>query len=70
MCDIDGEWAEYVRKKYNATKAYSDYHELLKDPEIDVVSICLPNKLHAPVTIEALDAGKQILDALYAQSEN
>lgn len=61
VCDIDGEWAEYVRNKYNAKKAYSDYHELLKDPEIDVVSICLPNKLHAPVTIEALDSGKHVL---------
>ena len=61
VCDIDGEWAEYVRNKYNAVKAYSDYHELLRDPEIDLVSICLPNKWHAPVTIEALDCSKHVL---------
>ena len=61
VCDIDADWAEYVRAKYDAPKAYSDYHELLKDPEIDIVSICLPNKIHAPVTIEALEAGKHVL---------
>ena len=61
VCDIDGEWAKYVQNKYNVPKTYSDYHELLRDPEIDIVSICLPNKWHAPVTIEALDAGKHVL---------
>ncbi len=61
VCDIDGEWAEYIRNKYDLPKAYSDYHELLRDPEIDLVSICLPNELHAPVTVEALDMGKHVL---------
>lgn len=32
-------------------RAYADYHELLADPEIDVVSICSPNFLHAEIAL-------------------
>lgn len=40
---------------------YSDWRELLANPEIDVVDICLPPYLHAEVTIAALEAGKHVL---------
>ncbi|HEY3378277.1 MAG TPA: Gfo/Idh/MocA family oxidoreductase, partial [Armatimonadota bacterium] len=41
--------------------AYTDYRELLADPEVDVVDICLPTDLHAEVAIAALQAGKHVL---------
>lgn len=37
-----------------------DYHVLLKDPEIDVVSICTPNDRHEEMAIAALKAGKHV----------
>jgi len=39
----------------------TDYRELLQRPDIDVVSIALPNFLHAPVGLEALQAGKHVM---------
>ncbi|MBU7032555.1 MAG: Gfo/Idh/MocA family oxidoreductase [Theionarchaea archaeon] len=39
----------------------ADYGQLLKDETIDAVDICLPNDLHAPVSIEACEAGKHVL---------
>jgi predicted dehydrogenase len=42
-------------------KTYSDYHELLADPDIDLVDICLPTNMHEKVTLEALKAGKQVM---------
>lgn len=42
-------------------KTYADYHDLLNDPEIDLVDICLPTNLHEQVTLEALKAGKQVI---------
>lgn len=39
----------------------TDYRKLLKDDTVDAVDICLPNHLHAPVTIEACEAGKHVL---------
>jgi len=42
-------------------KAYLDYRQLLADPEVEVVDICLPTDLHAEVAIAALHAGKHVL---------
>lgn len=54
------ERAEKLAAPYGAT-VYADYRELLADPDIAAVSVCLPNALHAEVTIAALRAGKHVL---------
>lgn len=60
VCDAVTERAEEMGRKYR-TKAYSDYRDLLNDKQIDAVSVCISNHLHAPVTIAALLAGKHVL---------
>ena len=42
-------------------QAYYSFEELAKDKSIDAVSICLPNKYHAPVAIMMLESGKHVL---------
>jgi len=41
--------------------AYADYHDLLADPNVELVVVAAPSHLHAPITIEALRAGKHVL---------
>jgi len=40
---------------------YAKFDDLIADPNVDVVDVCLPTPLHASVTIAALRAGKHVL---------
>jgi predicted dehydrogenase len=44
-----------------AAKGFADYREVLAMPELQAVSICLPDRLHEDATIAAAEAGKAIL---------
>jgi predicted dehydrogenase len=61
IADLDAARLESARTQFQVPRACADYHELLSMAEIDSLSICLPNHLHASVTIEALKAGKHVL---------
>ena len=61
MCDILPDRLAEKAKQYGIEKTYVDYKEMLADPEIDAVSICVPNNMHAPIAIDALNAGKHVM---------
>jgi predicted dehydrogenase len=42
-------------------KAYRDFDELLADPEVELIDLCVPTPLHAPQAIAALRAGKHVI---------
>ncbi|QDU33078.1 Glucose--fructose oxidoreductase precursor [Poriferisphaera corsica] len=46
---------------YNTVKKYTDAFELIADPDIDIVDICLPTHLHLMFTKAAVEAGKHVL---------
>ncbi|WP_243387034.1 Gfo/Idh/MocA family protein [Bacillus kexueae] len=60
VCDPVEERAAEMAAKYGATP-YTNYEELLQNEAIDAVSVCTPNYLHAPISIQALKAGKHVL---------
>ena len=63
FCDIVVERAEEANSKYGneSSKVYTDYRELLADPEITVVHVLTHNSLHCSITCDALDAGKHVM---------
>ena len=61
FCDIIKERAEKAVEKYGCGKAVTDYREILLDDEVEAVSVCTPNHVHAEIAIAALKAGKNVL---------
>lgn len=63
FCDLIPERAEAAKEKYGApdAKVFTDYKELLKLSDIDVVHVLTPNREHADITIDALCAGKDVM---------
>ena len=62
FCDINKERLEEKGARFGITRLYTDEAEMLKAlPELDAVSVCTWNSQHAPCTILALEAGKNVL---------
>ncbi|MEN9934137.1 MAG: hypothetical protein RLZZ387_716 [Chloroflexota bacterium] len=61
IAGLDDERVQRLAAKHGVPQTFREYGDMLKVPEIDAVSVCVPNALHAPVTIEALAAGKHVL---------
>jgi predicted dehydrogenase len=60
ICRRDRAGLDEVGDQFGVDKRYTDYRELLKDPDIDAVHINSPIPDHAWMTLEALEAGKHV----------
>jgi predicted dehydrogenase len=60
VCQRDPKKLKTIQEAFGIPKGYTDYDELLRDPEIDAVHINTPIPDHAPQSIKALKAGKHV----------
>lgn len=65
VCDVDkvhlDNAAELAQRKFGqSVQKYSDYRDLIHDPNIDIVHICTPPHWHGLMAIDAARAGKDI----------
>ena len=63
FCDIIKEKAEKAAKVYGTpdAKVFTDYHDILKMDDIEVVHVLTPNRSHSVITVDALEAGKHVM---------
>lgn len=59
MADVNAEAAKASAEANDIPTSYGDVAEMLAS-DIDAVSIIVPNKFHAPLAIQALEAGKHV----------
>lgn len=59
-CSLVEEELEYARRELGVTYTYTDYYEMLKNPEIEAVAIVTTSKEHCWQIAAALDAGKHV----------
>lgn len=60
VVDTNAELAAQTAEAYGCSY-YTDYLNMLKNPEIDLVHICTAHYQHAPMAVDALKAGKHVL---------
>ena len=58
--DYNAERAEELAEEYGG-RVYSSFEDMIADSDVDIVSVCTPNFLHATHSIAALKAGKDVL---------
>jgi predicted dehydrogenase len=61
VCSRSEENAKKLAHEFGDVKVYSHYEDLLGDPKVDIVSICMPNYLHAREAIQAFEAKKHLI---------
>ena len=61
ICDIDPERTKAAKEDFPNVRTYNDSDDFFADEGIDLVTIVLPHNLHAPVAIQALNAGKHAI---------
>lgn len=57
VADIDEEAVTTLAEEFGVSGTYAEYHEMLDDANLDAVSVCVHNNLHAPITVAAAEAG-------------
>ncbi|AJS57252.1 Gfo/Idh/MocA family protein [Paenibacillus sp. IHBB 10380] len=60
VCDLNEAEARLVAEQYKIPHVYTDFRSLLERDDLVAVDVCLHNNFHAPVTIAALQAGKNV----------
>jgi len=61
LADVDEGRARAAATELAVANVFTDYRKMLKMPDLQAVSVCLPNVLHASASIAALEAGKHVL---------
>jgi predicted dehydrogenase len=75
LCDVEadrrsGDWtkvggnvadAQGRQQELGDIKQYADWKELIADPNVDLVDLCIPTFLHRETAVAALKAGKHVL---------
>lgn len=60
VCDLNEEKAKAFAEENNAVKVYTNYEDVLKDENIQVVDLLVPHHLHCKMTVQACEAGKHV----------
>ncbi len=61
ICDANATRVQEIAKRYNLARWYTDYHEMLREADLDAVSVTTPEDAHLAPTLAALEAGKHVL---------
>ena len=60
LIDEDTGHLDAMQRLFPRSRISTDWTEAISDPEVDLIDVCLPDKLHFPIAKAALEAGKHV----------
>ncbi|MBB3930374.1 putative dehydrogenase [Kaistia hirudinis] len=61
VCDLNPERAAEMQRQFGATKVYTDYRDLLANPDVEAVTVATPDFAHGDIVLAAIKAGKHVM---------
>ena len=61
ICDTRLESAKALAEQFGIPSYYNNHEQMLQEVKPDIVSVCVPNKFHCALTVDALRAGCHVL---------
>lgn len=61
ICDIDPARTQAAQQDFPEVQTFNDVDTMLKEAEIDLVTIVTPHNTHAPLALKCLEAGKHVI---------
>jgi predicted dehydrogenase len=60
LCDIDDHYLAQAAEEFPHAAKFNDFRKLLEEADVDAVTVCTPDHIHAPATVMALKLGKHV----------
>jgi len=61
VCDLNESLAKETAKEFNIERAYTNTSEMFSNEDLDAVDICVPPQIHAPLALEAMGSGCNVI---------
>jgi len=61
VCDLNEQLANETAKDFRVPNAYSNVSEMVSKEDLDIVDICVPPQVHAPVAVDAIENGCNVI---------
>ena len=61
ICDVADDLRRRMEATWEPKVAYSDYDQLLADPQVEAIIVAVADQYHVPLSLKAIEAGKHVL---------
>lgn len=61
VCDLNEDLARETAEKFKVPNFYTETSKMFADEDLDIVDICVPPQIHAPIAIEAMGSGSHVI---------
>ncbi|MBI5459246.1 Gfo/Idh/MocA family oxidoreductase [Methanobacterium sp.] len=61
VCDLNEDLARETAEKFKVPNFYTKTSKMFADEDLDIVDICVPPQIHAPIAVEAMESGSHVI---------